>query len=86
MSSNLHNLSGQTELALLGAVVHDIQHATRGLDMRALLDNEARQQLIALIEPEADQSGSRLLAQQSRVKDDLACRMLAGLCDGLRTF
>jgi predicted nucleotidyltransferase len=55
-----------------------------GLDMRNLLDEQARQQLIALIEPEANLHGSRVLAQQSGVEDGLACRMLAGLCDGLR--
>lgn len=55
-----------------------------GLDMRDLLDEQARQQLMALIEPEANLNGSRVLAQQSGVEDGLACRMLAGLCDGLR--
>jgi hypothetical protein len=64
MNSSLHDLSSQTELALLGKA--------------------ARQQLIALIEPEANLNGSRVLAQQSGVEDGLACRMLAGLCDGLR--
>jgi hypothetical protein len=36
------------------------------------------------LQPEADEQGRRLLAQQSRLQTGLALRMIAGLCEGLR--
>jgi predicted nucleotidyltransferase len=64
---------------------HEVTSARlMGLDLRALLDSKSREQLAALIEPEANPDGPRTLAQQSRLEEDLACRMLAGLCESLR--
>lgn len=56
-----------------------------GRDMRQLLDQAATQRLLGILQPEADPQGQRLLAQQSRLETGLAIRMIAGLCEGLRT-
>lgn len=55
-----------------------------GRDLRPLLDEAAIARVLQILAPEADPEGRRLLAQQSRLENDLAIRMIAGLCEGLR--
>jgi predicted nucleotidyltransferase len=55
-----------------------------GRDLRQLLDEAATERVLAILQPEADEQGQRLLAQQSRVETSRAVRMIAGLCEGLR--
>ncbi len=55
-----------------------------GRDLRQLLDEAATARVLAILQPEADEQGQRLLAQQSRLQTGLAQRMIAGLCEGLR--
>lgn len=54
-----------------------------GRDLRQLLDEAATARVLAILQPEADEQGARLLAQQSRLQTGLAMRMIAGLCEGL---
>lgn len=55
-----------------------------GRDLRQLLDEAATARVLEILQPEADKQGRRLLAQQSRLDQDLALRMIAGLCEGLQ--
>jgi predicted nucleotidyltransferase len=55
-----------------------------GRDLRQLLDEAATARVLAILQPEADEQGQRLLAQQSRLQTGLAVRMIAGLCEGLQ--
>lgn len=66
----------------------DYEHAVTGArllgrDLRQLLDEAATARVLEILQPEADAQGRRLLAQQSRLDQDLALRMIAGLCEGL---
>lgn len=66
----------------------DYEHAVTGArllgrDLRQLLDDAATARVLEILRPEADPEGRRLLAQQSRLDQDLAIRMIAGLCEGL---
>jgi predicted nucleotidyltransferase len=54
-----------------------------GRDLRQLIDEAATARVLAILQPEADEQGQRLLAQQSRLQTGLAVRMIAGLCEGL---
>lgn len=58
--------------------------ALLGRDLQRLLDEAARARVLEILQPEADEQGPRLLAQQSRLDIGLARRMISGLCDGLR--
>ena len=65
--------------------VHEVASARLlGRDLRQLLDEAAAQRVLQILQPEADDDGQRLLAQQSRLDAGLAVTMIAGLCDGLR--
>jgi predicted nucleotidyltransferase len=65
--------------------VHEVASAQLlGLDLRQLLDKAATQRMLQILQPEADEQGQRLLAQQSRIDTSLAVTMIAGLCEGLR--
>lgn len=55
-----------------------------GRDLRQLLDAAATERMLQILQPEADEQGQRLLAQQSRLDAGLAVTMIAGLCEGLR--
>lgn len=55
-----------------------------GRDLRQLLDEPAVERVLQILQPEADDEGQRLLAQQSRLDAGLAVTMIAGLCEGLR--
>lgn len=55
-----------------------------GRDLCQLLDDAATARVLKILQPEADAQGRRLLAQQSRLDNDLAIRMIAGLCEGLQ--
>lgn len=66
----------------------DYEHAVTGArllgrDLRQLLDAAATARVLDILRPEADPEGRRLLAQQSRLDQALALRMIAGLCEGL---
>jgi predicted nucleotidyltransferase len=65
--------------------VHEVASARLlGRDLRQLLDEVATQRVLQILQPEADEQGQRLLAQQSRLETGLAVTMIAGLCEGLR--
>jgi predicted nucleotidyltransferase len=55
-----------------------------GRDLRQLLDEAATERVLQILQPEADENGQRLLAQQSRLATSSAVAMIAGLCEGLR--
>lgn len=64
--------------------VHEVAGARiLGRDLRQLLDEAATARVLAILQPEADERGPRLLARQSRLQTGLAVRMIAGLCEGL---
>lgn len=65
--------------------VHEVASARLlGRDLRTLLDEAATERMLQILQPEADEQGQRLLAQQSRLDAGLAVKMIAGLCEGLR--
>lgn len=65
--------------------VHEVASARLlGRDLRQLLDEAAALRVLQILQPEADDDGQRLLAQQSRLDAGLAVTMIAGLCEGLR--
>lgn len=65
--------------------VHEVASARLlGRDLRQLLDETAAERVLQILQPEADEQGQRLLAQQSRLDTGLAVTMIAGLCEGLR--
>ncbi len=65
--------------------VHEVASARLlGRDLRQLLDEAAAERVLQILQPEADEEGQRLLAQQSRLDTGLAVTMIAGLCEGLR--
>ncbi len=65
--------------------VHEVASARLlGRDLRQLLDETAVERVLQILQPEADDQGQRLLAQQSRLDTGLAVTMIAGLCEGLR--
>jgi hypothetical protein len=65
--------------------VHEVTSARLlGRDLRQLLDEPATERALQILEPEADEQGQRLLAQQSRVDTGLAVTIIAGFCEGLR--
>ena len=65
--------------------VHEVASARLlGRDLRQLLDEAASDRILQILQPEADERGQRLLAQQSRLDAGLAVTIIAGLCDGLR--
>ncbi|WP_405041607.1 hypothetical protein [Polaromonas sp.] len=65
--------------------VHEVASARLlGRDLRQLLDEAAAERVLQILQPEADEEGQRLLAQQSRLDTGLAVAMIAGLCEGLR--
>ena len=65
--------------------VHEVASARLlGRDLRQLLDEAAAERILQILQPEADEEGRRLLAQQSRLETGLAVTMIAGLCEGLR--
>jgi predicted nucleotidyltransferase len=65
--------------------VHEVASARLlGRDLRQLLDEAAMERILQILQPEADEEGERLLAQQSRLETGLAVTMIAGLCEGLR--
>lgn len=55
-----------------------------GRDLRQLLDEAATERVLQILQPESDEQGQRLLAQQSRLDAGLAVKMIAGLREGLR--
>ncbi len=54
-----------------------------GRDIRQLIDDAALDRLLQILLPEADESGPRLLARQSRFDIQSALTMIAGMCEGL---
>jgi predicted nucleotidyltransferase len=54
-----------------------------GRDLSQLLSAEAVARVLAIIRPESDASGGRLLAAQSRTEVGTATRIIAGLCESL---
>jgi predicted nucleotidyltransferase len=65
--------------------VHEVASARLlGRDLRQLIDEAAAQRVLQILQPEADEQGQRLLAQQSRLDTGLAVTMIAGMCEGLR--
>jgi predicted nucleotidyltransferase len=65
--------------------VHEVASARLlGRDLRQLLDEAAAERVLQILQPEADEQGKRLLAQQSRLDTGLSVTMIAGLCEGLR--
>ena len=65
--------------------VHEVASARLlGRDLRQLLDEAATERILQILQPEADEDGQRLLAQQSRLDAGLAVTIIAGLCEGLR--
>ena len=64
--------------------VHEVAGAwLLGRDLRQLLDEAATARVLRILQPQADENGARLLAQQSRLDTRLAVTMIAGLCEGL---
>jgi predicted nucleotidyltransferase len=55
-----------------------------GRDLRQLLSAQALARVLAIVLPESDASGARLLAAQSRVEIGAATKIIAGLCEGLQ--
>jgi len=55
-----------------------------GRDLRPLLSAEATTRVLAIMLPETDASGVRLLATQSRLEIGAATKIIAGLCEGLQ--
>jgi predicted nucleotidyltransferase len=55
-----------------------------GRDLRPLLSAEAVARVLAIVLPESEASGVRLLATQSRVEIGAATKIIAGLCEGLQ--
>lgn len=65
--------------------VHEVASARLlGRDLRQLLDEAATERVLQILQPQADEQGQRLLAQQSRLGTSLAVTMIAGVCEGLR--
>ncbi len=65
--------------------VHEVASARLlGRDLRQLLDEAATERMLQILQPEADEQGQRLLAQQSRLDTSLAVTLIEGLCEGLR--
>jgi predicted nucleotidyltransferase len=64
---------------------HDVTSARLlGRDLRQLLSAEAVARVLAIVLPESDASGTRLLATQSRLEIGAATKIIAGLCEGLQ--
>ena len=55
-----------------------------GRDLRSLLSAEAAERVLAIMLPETDASGVRLLATQSRLEIGAATKIISGLCEGLQ--
>ena len=80
-----HAVKDYPELFEAAAYEHEVTSARLlGRDLRPLLSAEAAERVLAIMLPETDASGVRLLATQSRLEIGAATKIITGLCEGLQ--
>ena len=80
-----HAAATYPEIFEAGDYTHDGASARLiGRDMRQLIDDAAAVRLLQILEPEADETGARLLARQSQLDTRTALSLIASLCEGLQ--